>query len=376
MTRRGARVHGVWVMLAILAIFGALGAGLIVDVFSKTTTDDEADTPEDPAEGESTGQIDPGVENMLDWAVDDEDQPDSMAAAPTVPPTNSLSGDVVDGMPVSDDIEDPEHTPEMLAGTQGDDILGGGMASDTLMGDAGHDLLSGRGGDDAIFGGDGQDQLGGGTGNDTLTGENGDDTLIAGEGNDALLGGAGNDSLAGQAGDDLLHGDAGDDSLMGGEGADTLNGGDGADWLAGGSDQDLLQGGAGQDTLDGGAGHDTIWGQSPDMPDTEVDFLNGGTGDDVLMISRGDIAMGGDGSDSFQLIDIAPDGPVAQISDFNPAEDDLIIYYDSDLHQTPVLTAEPVAGSQDVTLMLDGVAVAIVRDAAGLSVANVTLRAA
>jgi hypothetical protein len=94
------------------------------------------------------------------------------------------------------------------------------------------------------------------------------------------------------------------------------------------------------------------------------------------MIGQGDIAMGGEGADSFQLLDIAPDGPLAQISDYNPAEDDLVIYYDAGLHQSPVLTTEPIADSQDVTLMLDGVAVAIVRDAAGLSVDNITLRAA
>ena len=168
----------------------------------------------------------------------------------------------------------------------------------------------------------------------------------------------------------------GADTLLGGEGSDSLDGGAGADWLAGGVGNDLLQGGAGEDTLDGGDGNDTIWGQSSGDRDAETDFLNGGDGDDVLMVDQGDYAMGGAGADSFHLMDFSQGGPVAQISDYNPAEDDLILYYDATLHPSPVLTAEALDGGQDVTLLLDGVAVAIVRDGAGLSVEDIALRAA
>jgi Ca2+-binding RTX toxin-like protein len=363
-------------MLAMFAILGALGAGLIADAFTRTPSDQEDEAPEETEDGDSTGEVEGSGGTMLDWASDDDldERSDPLAAAPLPPAGNTASGEVVEGMPVSDDIEDPEDAAVSLTGGPSDDILSGGNANDTVTGGAGNDLLTGRDGADVLSGGEGRDHLDGGAGEDTLWGAAGDDSLIAGDGADSLFGGDGNDSLAGQSGDDTLLGGDGADTLMGGEGADSLDGDAGADWLAGGAGDDVLQGGAGEDTLDGGDGNDTIWGQTSDG--SEMDFLNGGEGDDVLMMGQGDIATGGSGADSFHLVDIVPGDAVAQITDYDPAEDDLVIYYDAGLHEAPVLTAEPVAGSQDVTLLLDGVAVAIIRDAAGLAVEDIALRAA
>lgn len=118
-------------MLALLAILGALGAGLIADVVTQTPKDSQ-DTPEDdPDEGESTGEADPSGSTMLDWTSFDadtdpdgpqdddpqDDDPSYFADSATVlPPINTNSGQVVDGMPVSDDIADAEETSVMLSG--------------------------------------------------------------------------------------------------------------------------------------------------------------------------------------------------------------------------------------------------------------------
>jgi len=86
---------------------------------------------------------------------------------------------------------------QIVAPTEGDDIIYGG---------AGDDLINGAGGNDALYGNAGNDTLTGEIGNDTLYGQAGNDTLTGGEGNDTLVGGVGNDTLDGGAGNDLLYG--------------------------------------------------------------------------------------------------------------------------------------------------------------------------
>ena len=343
-------------MLALLAIMGALGAGIFVDSLARSADSDEAeDLPEDDMAEEATRG------SLLD--------PDFGAAG-------TPAGFVDDGMPASDDIADPEAEPLDLAGGAGDDILSGGAAGDRLSGGDGADQLTGRGGDDRLWGGAGRDWLDGGDGDDSLYGQGGDDVLNGGAGDDVLVGGRGADQLAGGPGDDRLWGGGGHDTLFGGEGHDTLDGGMGRDWLAGGSGNDLLIGGGGRDTLDGGPGNDTLWGGSEGASDGATDWLNGGAGDDLLGVGPGDIATGGAGSDVFQLQDFGPGLPVADIMDYNPEEDQLVLLYDATLHVAPVLSAEPVEGTGDVTLMLDGVAVALIRDAPDLDLSLIQLRAA
>ena len=109
--------------------------------------------------------------------------------------------------------------------------------------------------------------------------------------------------------------------------------------------------------------------------DSSADVLNGGDGTDRMILGAGDIAMGGDGSDQFELHDHALGLPVAEIVDYDPDTDDLVVVYDADQHLAPELTSAPVAGSDDVTLMLDGVAVALIRNAGALDLSQITLRA-
>lgn len=95
----------------------------------------------------------------------------------------------------------------------------------------------------------------------TITGTSGDDVLQGTEGHDKIIGLAGDDVIFGKGGSDVLYGNEGNDELHGGAGRDTLFGGSGNDFLEGGDDDDL-------------------------------DLLNGGTGDDVLVVDgTGDLAL-------------------------------------------------------------------------------------
>ena len=82
------------------------------------------------------------------------------------------------------------------------------------------------------------------------------DTLTGTAGEDDLDGFIGNDRLEGLGGHDALGGGIGNDSLFGGTGKDSLDGGLGNDLLDGGADDDRLSGQFGNDAVTGGAGRD------------------------------------------------------------------------------------------------------------------------
>jgi Ca2+-binding RTX toxin-like protein len=173
-------------------------------------------------------------------------------------------------------------------------------------------------------------------------------------------GGDGNDSLAGCEGNDSLQGDAGKDTLLGGTGDDWLDGGDDEDWLVGADGNDLLTGGGDRDELDGMNGDDTISGVEEGQQ--EADFLNGGDGDDHLLLGAGDFATGGAGHDEFVLQDGLSRDSVTQISDYDPGEDKLVIVYDSAVHPDPVLRVEANEGGGHA-IYLDGAKLAVVNGA-------------
>jgi Ca2+-binding RTX toxin-like protein len=85
--------------------------------------------------------------------------------------------------------------------------------------------------------------------------------------NHVITAGGGNDLLNGAVGDDRLYGEDGADILWGGEGRDLLDGGDGIDRLEG-------------DDVRPATAFQPLFG----LPDT--DYLDGGTGDDVLIRNR------------------------------------------------------------------------------------------
>lgn len=88
--------------------------------------------------------------------------------------------------------------------------------------------------------------------------------------------------------DAMLIGGAGDDRLVGSDERDLIMGGDGDDVLLGGLGGDRLIGGNGNDLLDGGPAQEGV-----------VDLLDGGAGDDRLMLNASTVALGGAGADSF-----------------------------------------------------------------------------
>ncbi len=126
--------------------------------------------------------------------------------------------------PDPDPIPDPDPVDpdagELIAGTDGTNVLNGTGLDDQIWA---------RGGPDAVSGGSGNDIIGGGSGADTLDGEGGDDTIFGGEGNDLIEGGAGDDVLFNGEGTDTVSGGADNDTLWGGDGDDILSGGSGED---------------------------------------------------------------------------------------------------------------------------------------------------
>jgi len=78
-----------------------------------------------------------------------------------------------------------------------------------------------------------------------------------------------------------------------------------------GSNDDTVQAGAGDDIVDAGLGDDTVFGEAGDDTLTGgagADTLDGGIGDDTLNIGSGDIAIGGDGDDTFVIDTANTDG--------------------------------------------------------------------
>jgi len=114
-------------------------------------------------------------------------------------------------------------------GGSGDDTIFTGNANDTVSGNGGKDVIFTADGDDLVAGGASADRIDGGAGRDEARGNGGNDRIDGGDGDDTLFGSAGNDSLAGQNGNDTLNGSDGNDQLTGGLGGDQHFGGKGID---------------------------------------------------------------------------------------------------------------------------------------------------
>lgn len=355
-------------MLGMFGLLGAVLAGLAIDglfgsLVGKSDGDDEETNPD--AAGNSA---DAGFDgNLLDWlglGTIGDDGPDTSAGT---------GPDDPDYVPLSHDGQNAADLDVVLQGSGQDDMLTGRGGDDSLMGGGHDDQLVGRSGNDFLQGGDGSDVAYGGTGEDTLQGGAGEDMLSGDDGDDRLVGGSGADTLLGHEGADSLYGGAGVDTLIGGGGDDSLVGGDANDWLAGGLDNDSLIGDGGRDEMDGGAGNDVLDGREAQNAFPEMDFLNGGGGDDTLIVGAGDHATGGEGADLFELSDMAPNGEIAHISDYKAGEDSLVVVFDPLMHPDPHLSLETAEDTQDVVVVLDGVPLAIVQGGAGLTLDDVLL---
>lgn len=351
-------------MLGMLGLFGALMAGIIADsIIGGIMGKPDPDAADDPALDTESPDDRNEPANMLDWVEGD----------PAAAQGTRIDPDDPDYAAVSDDLTQSDDPGQVSRGGRADDILTGGGSADDIAGGAGDDQMAGLDGADFMRGGAGADIAHGGAGADTLRGGEGDDLLQGDGGNDWLVGGAGNDTLLGQNGADHLYGSAGADTAMGGAGNDRIDGGADDDWLAGGAGADTLIGGTGGDTLDGGAGRDVLNGRDGSGAFPEMDFLNGGDGDDLLLVGAGDYVSGGAGADWFELSDLTAGDAIANIADYDAREDALVVVFDPAMHPDPVVSLETPENSGDVIVLLDGVPLALVQGGAGMTLDDVLI---
>ncbi|WP_224815963.1 hypothetical protein [Hasllibacter sp. MH4015] len=146
----------------------------------------------------------------------------------------------------------------------------------------------------------------------------------------------------------------GDDSdlLSGGAGGDLLVGTSGSEEISGNSGNDFIHGGGGTDTLLGGDGDDTLISlHHPHFSDaSEPARLVGGSGDDVLVAEDGDILVGGEGNDLFNVFsDEITESDVAEIEDFEIGKDRILLEIRDNL----------LGGTLDYTLSVDETGVTV-----------------
>ncbi len=196
--------------------------------------------------------------------------------------------------------------------TSGNDLINGGAGNDRLAGGGGNDFIRGGAGDDILDGEGALRGLFGGT-DQTLT-FTGNDRLLGDAGNDTLYGGSGDDTLEGGADNDVLNGDAyafiaTDGSIAGGPNVAITptdvdpNLGTNVDTLNGGTGDDILVTRFGADVLDGGAGIDVlVYDRRENTTGLTVDVSTGAgvTADGVSFTSVERLqAVGGSGADTF-----------------------------------------------------------------------------
>jgi Ca2+-binding RTX toxin-like protein len=171
----------------------------------------------------------------------------------------------------------------------------------------------------------------------SFIGENTDDDIDGTDGDDIFLGLAGDDQITGGAGDDYIEGNVGDDTITGDAGNDSIAGGGGLDQLFGGAGDDVIS----SDRLDS----DAEWDRGG------AETLSGGDGDDTLYFSGQDVATGGDGADSFNMVVDTEDGP-AHITDFSAADERLTLYADYDTENPPEITTVADSETETTSIML------------------------
>ncbi|MHC4696222.1 MAG: calcium-binding protein, partial [Planctomycetota bacterium] len=287
----------------------------------------------------------------------------------------------------------------------GRDDASGGRGNDQVYGEGDDDWLTGDEDDDLLVGGEGNDNglafgrpagLMGGLGNDTLIGDIGTAVWVAEERAWSVvedsLSGAGDDILAGESGFDTLYGVGGDDHLVGGTGSDTVFAGAGSDVALGESGNDRLNGGEGDDHMIGGTGSDTIiggWGSDrifagisqlgggaagenhtifgdledlratpPGSPLDHNDFIfgdvgddtvEGGPGNDEILVYTGSAFIGGGPGQDF--IDV--DGRGTDIVSVDSGADRDIVDITGGVGPVTVLAGD---GQDDIDINADGAA--------------------
>ena len=222
------------------------------------------------------------------------------------------------------DEDEMEETPE-----EENQVLIGTPMQDTLTGGGGNDLILALEDDDTVVGGDGDDLINPGSGEDTVEGGDGDDVIVAGLDLTTIV-------LEGED-EPFITEDADPDEVLDVLGIDLDNP----------PDLETLLRNAGKIDVEDGF-----------SSETDADVVDGGAGDDDFLIGAFDTATGGEGSDDFlvasvteeyipgEVIKLAADegkeevNPIPLITDFDPAEDTLILEGELDSRESFAETDE------------------------------------
>lgn len=176
---------------------------------------------------------------------------------------------------VPDECQNISFSGQPIFGTENRDVLAGTNGNDLIFGFEGNDVINGSNGDDCIVGGPGNDILHGSNGNDVILGGEGDDRINGSNGNDLLIGGEGNDKISGSNGNDQIDAGEGNDQVKGSNGNDHIILGPGNDKADGGNGNDYIEGNEGDDEMRGRNGNDTLLGGD------DTDYARGDLGSDT-----------------------------------------------------------------------------------------------
>lgn len=241
----------------------------------------------------------------------------------------------------------------------GDDsvIVDGGTVQVNVAGD-GSDMVQLTGvGDVLVTAGDGDTVIGS---DDALY------TVVDLNGDAALFEGGASDEHAYVLGDSTVNAGGGDDALIASDGAQSLSGGDGDDTIRANSEDSF-------------PGNHTALAEH--YIDASVDTLEGGAGDDALVLAHGDIATGGADTDHFTVFSEPGHamGP-AVITDLDPSIGESVRLSldggavtfegedatDPSYDLTDRITVDETGG--DSTILVDGEAALLVAGQTGLAV--------
>lgn len=200
--------------------------------------------------------------------------------------------------------------------------LKGGAGADVLAGSNGDDIIDGGAGNNNISGGNGNNTLKAGAGNDFISATNGNNTIDAGGGNNQVIVGGGDNDITVGDGNDQITFTGGDNKVVLGGGADTVNGGNGDNEITGGAGGKTITLGKGDNTVTLGGGADTV-----DVGIGDNTISTGGGADIITIAAGGDgsnVVTGGGGADiitlgngSDQVIQAITDSGVLAVADLD-----------------------------------------------------------